>query len=128
MVSKSDLIRFIEKKPPEENFTPYCRISEEADALTVYFEDESDYSERLSDHITLYRSLDGGQIVGCRIKGISGILKDLPKFFIHVEQGKVRLAAIFFAFRGGAEGEVSEAVNSLAVEATKREMILEPIA
>ncbi|MCE9552287.1 MAG: hypothetical protein K8T91_02785 [Planctomycetes bacterium] len=54
-------------------FRPYCVTNVEADALTAYFKEDADYSERLIDHVTLYRSIDTHEIVGCRIKGISGI-------------------------------------------------------
>ncbi len=54
-------------------FEPYCYISKEADALTAYFSDPADYSQRLNDHITLYRSLETNVIVGCRIDGISSL-------------------------------------------------------
>ena len=49
-------------------------ISPEADGLTAYFKFDSDYSQRLTDHVTLYRSTGSDEIIGCRIKGISRIL------------------------------------------------------
>lgn len=52
-------------------FTPYCYLSEKSDAFTVYFANECDYSEVLSDNITLYRSLETKEIVGCRIDAFS---------------------------------------------------------
>ncbi len=58
-------------------FQPYHELSTDADALTVYFKPDADYSKRLTDHVTLVLSIDANEIVGCRIKGISGILEDL---------------------------------------------------
>lgn len=56
-------------------FEPYVSISREADALTAYFKPDADYSQRLTDHVTLYRSIDTNEVIGCRIKGIRGILE-----------------------------------------------------
>ncbi len=125
MVTEAELTRLLKDNPPARKFVPYCYLSEAADALTVYFEGDADYSRRLNDHITLYLSLETNEIVGCRIKGVSEILKDLPNY-IRVNHGGVELSVIFFAFRGGADKEVSEAINDLARVATERNMIIEP--
>ena len=125
MVTESELRQFLKKNPPARQFVPYCHLSREADTLTVYFEGDADYSKRLSEHVTLYLSLETDEIVGCRIKGVSGLLADLPNY-IQVEHGAVKLSVILLAFRGGAEEEVSEAINYLARGASEREMVLEP--
>ena len=124
MVKESDLLRILRENPPARQFVPYCYLNEEADALTVCFEGDADYSERLNDHVTLYRSLETKEIVGCRIKGISGILEDLPNF-IHVKDGPVKLSIIFWAFRGTAENEGVDAINDLACAASEHGMVLE---
>lgn len=100
----SDLINFLAKEIGSGDFKPYCRISSEADALVAYFKPDADYSERLTDHVTLYRSIDTNEIVGCRIKGISGILEDLPNF-LHVNHQGATLSMVFWSFRGGVEDE-----------------------
>src|SRR5271154_1587469 len=81
-------------------FQPYITISQEADALTAYFKPDADYSQRLTDHVTLYRSLASNEIVGCRIKGIKGILEDLPNF-LRVDHQDARLSMVFWSFYGG---------------------------
>src|SRR5688572_24025317 len=113
MVTESDVARFLKENPPAKKFVPYCYLSEQADELTVYFEGDADYSKRLNDHITLYLSLETHEIVGCRVKGVSGIIEDLPNF-IRVNHNGVELSIIFLAFRGGADKEVSDAVKDLA--------------
>ena len=80
MVSESELKEFLRKNAPAKQFVPYCHLSEKADTLTVYFEGDADYSERLNDHVTLYHSLETDEVVGCRIKGITGLLEDLPNY------------------------------------------------
>ena len=124
MVSESELMQFLRKNAPTKKFVPYCYVNKQADALTVYFEGDADYSKRLNDHVTLYLSLETDEVIGCRIKGISGILADLPNY-INVTHGEVELSVVFLAFRGGAEGDVSSAMNSLARVASERNMVLQ---
>jgi hypothetical protein len=99
-------------------FTPYCDLREDADALMVFFRPDSYYSQRLTDHVTLYVATDSPNlIVGCRIKGIFGVLDDLPNY-ITVDHGPIKLKLIFLSFRGGVEdSSVRDAFNSLAKEA-----------
>lgn len=125
MVTESDLMQLLRDNPPAKKFVPYSYLSKEADVLTVYFEGDADYSKRLNDNITLYLSVETDEIVGCRIKGISGILKDLPHYF-SVKHAGIELSIIFFAFRGGADDFVSGAINDLARVANERQMVLEP--
>ena len=125
MVTESELMQFLKENPPAKKFVPYCYMSRQADTLTVYFEGDADYSKRLCDHVTLYFSLETDEVVGCRIKGISGLLEDLPNY-IRVNHGRVELSVILLAFRGGAkDDEASRAMNDLARVASKREMVLE---
>ena len=88
------------------------------------FEGDADYSARLNDHVTLYRSLETNEITGCRIKGIAELIKDLPNF-ISVKDGPVELSVIFWAFRGNAEEENTNAINDLARAASEHRMVLE---
>ena len=115
----------LQAEPPERRFVPYCFISKEADALTVYFEGDPDYSERLDEHVTLFRSLETNELVGCRIKGIAGILEDLPNY-IHVDYAGIKLQAVFLPFRGSAIDKKSrEALNGLAKMAGEKGMVLQ---
>ena len=94
-------------------FQPYVTISHEADALTAYFKPDADYSQRLTDHVTLYRSLDSNEIVGCRIKGIKGILEDLPNF-LRVDHLGATLSMVFWSFCGGLDDEARDTFKQLA--------------
>ena len=124
-MDSAELMRFLRENPPSKQFVPYCHLNQESDSLTVYFEGDPDYSERLNDHVTLYRSLETNEVVGCRIKGIAGILEDLPNY-IQVNHGGVQLSILFLAFRGGtADPQVSETINRLARSASEKNLVLE---
>ncbi|MDP7019151.1 MAG: hypothetical protein QGG36_25365 [Pirellulaceae bacterium] len=60
---------------PVRPFRPYWRLSNAADAVNVYFSNERDYSQRLTDRVTVFRSIETDEIVGCRIKGVAEIIK-----------------------------------------------------
>jgi hypothetical protein len=122
-------MELLRKNAPAKQFVPYCHLSKDADTLTVYFEGDADYSERLSDHVTLYRSLETDEIVGCRVKGVSSIIEDLPNYIQikHPKHPKVQLSIIFLAFRGGMENrDLAKTMNDLARTATEKQMVLEP--
>lgn len=94
----------LREKPMAKDFTPYLEFSKEADALNVYFRPDPDYSKRLTDHVTLYLSLESQEIVGCRLKGISGILEDLPNF-VSVDDGERRLRILLVNYRSEVHDE-----------------------
>ena len=120
-----DLMTFLRANPPANKFVPYCYLNKESDALTVYFEGDPDYSKRLTEHVTIYLSQDTDEIIGCRIKGIAGILEDLPNY-VNVQHNGYCLSVIFLPFLGGATVEVRQAINTLARQATAKKLVLEP--
>ncbi len=105
---------FIQQQDMAKEFSPYVELNEQTDALTAYFKPDADYSRRLTDHITLYLSLDSDELVGCRIKGVSGILEDLPNF-IEVDHDGARLSVMFFPYVSAASEEEREMLNKLAL-------------
>lgn len=109
----TDLTDLLTAQIGDVAFQPYVVISHEADALTFYFRPDADYSERLTDHVTLYRSLESQELVGCRIKGITGILEDLPNF-LHVDHQGAKLSMVFWSFRGGLDDEARDMFKQLA--------------
>lgn len=124
MAKANELASVLQEMKPSANFSPYVEFSEEADALNVYFRPDPDYSKRLTDHVTLFLSLENHRIVGCRIKGVAQILEDLPNY-IDIDHGGVKLSVIFWSFRGGAVDEtVRSALSELAKEAG--DLVLSP--
>jgi hypothetical protein len=118
------LMEFLKANPPAKQFVPYSLLSKEADALTVYFEGDPDYSKRLNDHVTLFLSMETHEIVGCRIKGISGIISDLPNY-LRIQHNGIELSIVFLSFRGGADEVTRNAINELGKVAASKNMKLE---
>lgn len=115
----TDLNDFLIAQVGDAPFQPYHEISPEADSLTFYFKPDADYSQRLTDHVTLYRSIESNELVGCRIKGIRGILEDLPNF-LHVDCQGTKLSMVFWSFRGGLDDEARDTFKQLAEAAGDR--------
>jgi len=99
--------------PPAEVFRPYCCYSRAADALNFFHQNVPYHSQRLTDHLTLFLSDDTNEPIGCRIKGVAGILEDLPNF-LEVNHGKVKLRVVFLAFAGGADEATRAGLAQLA--------------
>ncbi len=125
MATEFDLDQFLRENPPAKKFVPYSHLNRQSDTLTFYFEGDPDYSQRLTDHVTLFLSLETNEMVGCRVKGISGLIDDLPNY-ISINHGGINLSLLFFAFRGGANEDAMKAINELAREAKEREMTIDP--
>jgi hypothetical protein len=122
--TERELNELFERDLAGGEFRPYFERSTEADALSVYFKPDPDYSKRLTDHVTLFLSVETSEIVGCRIKGITGILEDLPNY-IRIDHDGVQLKCIFWSFRGSVQDESQRrALNELAKNAG--DMVLEP--
>ncbi len=109
---------FLDSQVVAGPFKPYSTYSRMADALTFYFKPDRDYSKRLTEHVTLYLSVESNEVIGCRIKNISGILEDLPNY-ISIDHGGQKLKFIFMAQRGAAGNneDARAALNVLARQA-----------
>ncbi len=121
-----ELMLLLQENSPADEFTPYSYISREADALTFYFKDEPDYCKRLTDHVTLFLSVDNDEVIGCRVKGVSGIIKDLPNY-IRINHDGVQLSIVFLSLHGAMDDDNSrDVINRLGREASERNLTLEP--
>jgi hypothetical protein len=96
MVSLTD---FIKSNRPEK-FTPKPYYSQSGDALIFYFKGDPSYGERVDALLTVYRSMENGELVGCEIKGVRSILEKLGGFGVNVASPKVDLRLLFFGYLG----------------------------
>jgi hypothetical protein len=63
-----------------EKFEPKPMYSVRGDFLTVFFREDDAYERRVDESLTLYFSESGNELVGCKIKGVSAILKTFADF------------------------------------------------
>lgn len=79
----------------EPKFAPRPVYSAAGDCLFLYFDEAESYGDRVDGLLTVYRALDGDQIVGCQIKGITAILKKFGEFGLKLTTKSVDLALLF---------------------------------
>lgn len=105
---ESDLVQILQADRISEHFTPHIFGSREADCVTVIFKGDPDYSTRLSEHLTIYRSLLTDEIVGCRLKGIGRVLRELS--FVAPMDRHVRLTFVLHAYKPLSETKKEERI------------------
>jgi hypothetical protein len=103
------LIDYLKTNKPS-GFTPKPHYSAEGDSLTFYFKSEESYGERVDDFLTVYKSMNTGELVGCQVKGVVKALELLGDFglLIHDRSSSVLLGMIFMACMAASPSPVSE--------------------
>lgn len=96
MVSLTDFIR--STTPEQFSAKPY--YSQHGDALIFYFKDDPSYGERVDSLLTVYRSMETNELVGCEIKGVRSILEKLGSFGVKITSPKVDLKLLFLGYLG----------------------------
>jgi hypothetical protein len=108
MVSLADFVN----TNPRPTFQPKPFYSSEGDTLTFYFKDEAAHRERVDDLLTIYRS-EHEEMVGCQIKGVRAILKQLGDFGVQIIDGNVDLRVFFMAYKLAADNPPRETIDEL---------------
>lgn len=80
-----------------EGFTPKPMYSVNGDFLTFFFRDDDAYEKRVDDLLTIYLAESSDELVGCKIKGVSEILKTLGKFGVLIRDKRFMLSMLFLA-------------------------------
>jgi len=93
----ANLTEYLQGKRPGR-FQPRAHYVAEGDTVIVYFKDDESHAERVDELLTVYRSMQTGEIVGCQIKSVRFILRKLGAFGVHVEDGDVDLRVLFIAY------------------------------
>jgi hypothetical protein len=62
-------------------FRPVPHYNRLGDSLSLYLSDQPAYSQRVDEILTVYRTIDGGELVGCKIKGVSHLAKNVASIF-----------------------------------------------
>ena len=86
-------------------FEPRPFYSPDGDFLTFYFRDEDHYAERVDELLTVYRSMENHELIGCKIKGVSRILDTLGRFGVEVEDGEMRMSFLFLSGALNPDGD-----------------------
>ena len=111
------------KTHKSKGFHPVPHYSALGDFATFYFRDERAYAERVDDLLTVYRSMQTKELVGCKIKGVKHLLQTAGQFFVSIDAGNVKLA-FFFALgeKVARDPEQKRLYQELAVIAKDAEL------
>jgi len=94
----AELIAHIKAHPPVGDFSPCAYYGAEEDALVFYFRNDPDYGKRINSQVTIYLSMGDNELVGCQIKGVGRVLRELGDFDVTITHGKVKLKVVLLAF------------------------------
>jgi len=118
----SELIAYILEHPPAETFQPCAYYGYEEDALMFYFRNDPDYARRINSRVTVYLSMDDNELVGCQIKGVGRVLREIGSFDITITHGKIKLQFVLLAFMDSMlEGNETRDVFREVVRRAKEE-------
>jgi len=90
----ADILRRIAKEPIAE-FRGVPWYNPHGDCFIWYFSNRESYAERIDDKLTVYRSLEDDEIVGCQVKGVSALLIKLGNFDVKFQDRGLALELIF---------------------------------
>jgi hypothetical protein len=93
-----DLMQFLDGKMAQ-GFEPRPYYSPDGDFLVFYLREDEAFAERVDDLLTVYRSLETRELVGCKIKGVRRLVETLRNFgiFIEPEDKSLRLGLLFLS-------------------------------
>lgn len=119
----SNLMELISTGTANAEFKPYAYYGYEEDALTVYIKGDADYACRLNSRVTVYRSLEDNDVVGCQIKSIRHVLDEIGYFDVAIRgnDGRVKLALLFVSFRPAFQ-EAPEIYRRIGRELTRHQL------
>ena len=80
-----------------EKFEPKPMYSAQGDFLTFFFRDDDAYEKRVDELLTVYLAESTNELVGCKIKGVTQILKTLGNFGVMIRDQELTLGMLFLA-------------------------------
>jgi hypothetical protein len=105
MVSLSEFLESTRAKAGA--FQPHPLYTPEGDSLTFYLKDEDSYGERIDELLTVYKSCETDEIVGCQIKGVRRKLRELQKFMVTLKDPKLDLGLLFLTYMATSDSKTA---------------------
>ena len=90
---------FVKSAPPAE-FRAEAKYYRDGDFVAVFVKDAQHYAQRIDEVLTIYREEGTDELVGCKIKSVTFLIKRFGDFAVEVEEfaesGKGVRMALFF--------------------------------
>lgn len=111
------LADFVRRHKPKR-FAPVPYYVSESDTVVFFFKEAASFAERIDGLLTIYRSQETDELVGCEIKGVKRKLEMLGAFGVLLDDlGKtkrIKLGLLFLAAMANArEGEPKRTYEEL---------------
>lgn len=90
------LEEYLERNWEPVAFRPVPTYCNDGDYVSFFFESEMCYAERVDSLLTVYLSEKTGDLVGCKIKGITELAKRVATF-VHIDDGNVQVGLLFLS-------------------------------
>ena len=87
-----------------QNEGPSVNYVARGDYLTVFFNDEAYFSERIDDLLTIYRSVETKSLIGCKIKGVSILVQNVASM-IDIEDDELSVNLLLLNAAGPRHAE-----------------------
>jgi len=116
-----DIWKLLAADPVHEEFTPFSYFDRDEDALIIYVDGALDYSDPITEQVTICRSIETGEPVGCTLYGITGVLQDLS-YYVRISRRACELSTLLLAFRGDVDEESRRPLNKLARIVNEKKM------
>jgi hypothetical protein len=123
------LKEFLQENQTEmKPFEPSPMYTPEGDSLMFYMKDEESYRERIDDLLTVYRSVETNEIIGCQIKGVRHKLEELSKFLVTLKSTELELGLLFLTYMAMASRDetIRHSYEFLGAQAKKLGARLRP--
>ena len=93
------------KESGEPSFESVPRYFRDGDFVAFFSKDDVYYAQKLDQHVTVYISEQTGEMIGCKIKGVTRLINQLGDFSVEVtDHGrKVMLGLLFLTAATFAE-------------------------
>src|SRR6267154_1582436 len=88
-----ELADFLRKTDPSD-FRPAAYLEPETDCFILNVRNVPSYSKRVNQVFTLFLAHKDNTLVGCEIKGVSGILRRSKRFLGVIVDHKIKLAIL----------------------------------
>ncbi len=79
------------------HFEPHPYYDEESDAFTLYIAEDESKRERIDRFLTLYRSIETGELVGCHLKDVKKVLSTFQAYNIGIKTESITLGLLLLA-------------------------------
>lgn len=95
-MAQEDLMTYW-RRTKHKGFTPMPRYYKYGDYLTYFVKPDRCVSQRVNEFLVVYRSVDNGSLVGCKIKGVARVMKRIKEMHVLVADSELTIGLFIFS-------------------------------